>query len=84
MPELPEPVLFAISTAPKSPTGTPVVSPKIVPILVVLGSIATVWQSLELYDFGSKTFHPERIAPFVVTLLSTLGVISPGLRKRDQ
>lgn len=48
----------------------------LVPWLVVVGAFASVWQAVELYDFATHTWHPERVAFFITTLLSTLGIIS--------
>lgn len=64
-----------------SPTGTVVLPTWLVPWLAVLGALATSWMGFELYDFTARAWHPERVPAFLLSLLATLGVVSPGWRK---
>lgn len=66
---------------PASPTGPVVLPTWLVPWLVVLGAFATSWMGFELYDFSTRTWHPEKVPAFILSLLATLGVVSPGWRK---
>lgn len=66
---------------PASPTGPVVLPVWLVPWLAVLGAVATSWMGFELYDFTSHTWHPEKVPAFILSLLATLGVVSPGWRR---
>jgi hypothetical protein len=64
-------------TAAPSPTGIPIVSPKVVPwILAVVGIAAVAMQALPEHTIGYK------VAAGIVALGALFGVASPGLRTK--
>ncbi len=61
-----------------SPTGTPIINPKLVPwIAVAMGALATAAQQVPSFTIGGK------ILAILVPVASVVaGVFSPGLRKQ--
>lgn len=63
-------------TAAPSPTGTPVLPARFVPILVALGAIAIAVQ-----QFAPAHTTAYKIAAGALAVLALFGLASPGLRR---
>lgn len=66
---------------PTSPTGTPVVSPKVVPWLILLGALM-VPVAAALQD--PAPWNVAKFGRLVAAIVpAVLGILSPGLRRAD-